>query len=146
MTGTGAHVPDTQAHATVVVSPPVRYCLPRSARLTSPQYRAVFDAGRSIAGRYIVIWSKPAEGTERRACRVGVVTSKRALHTAVERNRARRLMREAFRLNRHVLRDGVDLILIARARIVDAGGRAVAEDFLAVCRRVGLCRKESGPC
>jgi ribonuclease P protein component len=143
MTGTGAHVPDTQAHATVVVSPPVRYCLPRSARLTSPQYRAVFDAGRSIAGRYIVIWSKPAEGTARR---VGVVTSKRALHTAVERNRARRLMREAFRLNQHTLRDGVDLILIARARIVDAGGRAVAEDFLAVCRRVGLCRKESGPC
>ena len=143
MTGTGAHVPDSQAHATVVSSPPVRYCLPRSARLTSRQYRDVFDAGRSIAGRYIVIWSKTTEGAARR---VGVVTSKRALHTAVERNRARRLMREAFRLNQHTLRDGVDLILIARARIVDAGGRAVAEDFLAVCRRVGLCRKEPGPC
>lgn len=143
MTGTGDHGPDTQAGATTASSPSVRYCLPRSARLTSRQYREVFDAGRSVAGRYIVIWSRPAEGT---AHRVGVVTSKRSLHTAVERNRARRLMREAFRLNHHTLRGGVDLILIARSRIVDVGGRAVADDFLAICRRVGLCRKEPGPC
>lgn len=143
MTGTGARVPGSQARATAVASPPIRFCLPRSARLASRQYQEVFDAGRSIAGRYIVIWSKSTEGA---ACRVGVVTSKRALHTAVERNRARRLMREAFRLNRHALRGGLDLVLIARARIVEADGRAVAGDFLAVCRRVGLCRKEPEPC
>ena len=140
MTGTRGDGPDLEA-ATAL--PRARFCLPRSARLESPQYREVFDSGRSVAGRYLVIWAKPAEGTNRR---VGVVTSRRALHTAVKRNRARRLMREAFRLNRHALRDGIDLVLVARARIVDVGAQAVADDFLTICRKVGLCRKETKAC
>jgi len=121
----------------------MRFCLPRASRLLSAQYRAVFDAGRSLAGRYVVVWARDNEGTARR---VGVVTSRRALRTAVERNRARRLMREAFRLNRHALRGGVDLVLVARSRIARVGAREVADDFLGVCRKAGLWRKGQEPC
>ncbi len=129
---------------TAAVPPsPVRFCLPPSGRLTPARYREVFDRGRSTAGRYVVVWAERGTGTEPR---LGVVTSKRTLHTAVARNRARRLMREAFRQNRQALHDGCDLVLIARARITQAGGREVAADFLAVCRRAGLVRQEAAPC
>ncbi len=141
MNRTGAGV--TGQETAAAPPPPVRFCLPKSSRLASPQYREVFDAGRSTAGRYVVVWARRAEGVARR---VGVVTSKRALHTAVARNRARRLMREAFRLNRQELREGVDLVLVARSRIAQAGGQAVADDFLAVCRKAGIRRKGPEPC
>lgn len=91
----------------------------------------------------MVVWAARSTGTEPR---LGVVTSKRTLHTAVARNRARRLMREAFRQNRQTLRQGVDLVLIARARIAQAGGEEVAADFLAVCRRARLGQKEMASC
>lgn len=128
---------------TTAVPPLVRFCLPPSARLTPTQYREVFARGRSTAGRYVVVWAARSTGTEPR---LGVVTSKRTLHTAVARNRARRLMREAFRQNRQTLRQGVDLVLIARARIAQAGGEEVAADFLAVCRRARLGQKEMASC
>ncbi|NLL84826.1 MAG: ribonuclease P protein component [Lentisphaerae bacterium] len=122
-----------------VTPPPVRFCLPRSSRLASPQYREVFDQGHSTAGRYLVVWAKRRGGE---GCSLGVVTSKRTLRTAVARNRARRLLREAFRLNRGALGKGIDLVLIARSRIAEVGRQEVAADFLAVCRRARICRRE----
>ncbi len=126
-----------------VPPPPVRFCLPPSGRLAPAQYREVFDHGRSTAGRYVVVWAGRSKEPEPR---LGVVASKRTLRTAAARNRARRLMREAFRLNRQAVRGGFDLVLIARARIAQAGEREVAADFLAVCRRAGLVRQEAVPC
>ena len=66
-----------------------------STRLPGPKYKSVFDRGRSIKGRLLVAWYLTAEDADRQA---GVVVSKKSFHEAVDRNRAKRLMREAFRL------------------------------------------------
>ena len=134
---------ETGQETAAVAPPAVRLCLPRSSRLVSAQYREVFDLRRSYAGRYVVAWVRRGQGT---GWRVGVVTSKRALHTAVARNRARRLMREVFRLNRQELRQGIDLVLVARSRIAQVGLVEVTEDFLTVCRKANLRRKDSESC
>ena len=128
---------DSGQKTVAATPPPVCFCLPRADRLTPLQYRAVFDQGHSTPGRHLVVW---AHRTESAACRLGVVTSKRTLRTAVARNRARRLMREAFRLNRGALNEGVDIVLIARARIANANAPEVAADFLQACRRARLLR------
>ena len=39
---------------------------------------------------------------------------------AVQRNRAKRLLRETFRRNKHLVPTGVDIVLIARAPLVEA--------------------------
>lgn len=50
--------------------------------------------------------------------RVAFIAGKR-IGPAVQRNRVRRLLREAFRLEQHRLPAGVDLLLIARHRATD---------------------------
>ena len=66
-----------------------------STRLPGAKYKRIFDRGRSIKGRLLVAWYLTAEDADRQA---GVVVSKKSFHEAVDRNRAKRLMREAFRL------------------------------------------------
>ena len=69
--------------------------------------------------------------------RVGVVTG-RKIGPATVRNRARRLMREAFRLHQNELTAPVDMILVARSSIVTKRRQDVERDFLAALRQVRL--------
>ena len=71
-----------------------------STRLPGAKYGIVFDRGRSVKGRLLVAWSCSSADADREA---GVVVSKKSFRHAVDRNRAKRLMREAFRL---LVKDG----------------------------------------
>ena len=104
-------------------------------------YRDTFARERSYPGRLVVLWLRSAPDAARR---LGVVVSRRTLPAAVSRNRARRLMREAFRLNRSHLRPDVDILLLARGRIERVRRQVVEADFRAVCRKAGIWREE--PC
>ncbi len=87
-----------------------------STRLPGAKYKRVFDRGRSIKGRLLVAWHLSSPDADRQA---GVVVSKKSFHDAVDRNRAKRLMREAFRL---LVKDGVapacaEWVLVGRASL-----------------------------
>ncbi|MEI7901739.1 MAG: ribonuclease P protein component [bacterium] len=101
-------------------------------RLDSSKYKRVFAEKKSFYGRSVVMWVMCTSDAGRR---VGVVVSKRTFRRAVDRNRAKRLMREAFRLSRHNLMPQVDMILIARAGIAGKRCQEVMQDFEQVCRR-----------
>ncbi len=126
-----------QEAARPVAAPPPVLRLTRACRLPPRGYRAVFDGGRALAGHLLVLWLLRHAGAEKG---VGTVASKRTLPLAVERNRARRLMRESYRLNRHNLEFGVDMVLVARARIRGVSRAAVEEDFRRLCRQAGIWR------
>ena len=58
--------------------------------------------------------------------RIGVTVSRR-VGGAVERNRIKRLAREAFRLNRHLLLRPLDISLIARKSAAEKPNRSIAQ-------------------
>lgn len=61
---------------------------------------------------------------------LGVIVSRR-LGGAVIRNRARRLLKESFRLHQHELVRPIELVLVARNSIVGCGRADVEKDLLA---------------
>lgn len=105
-----------------------------STRLTGPKYKVVFDRGRSHRGRLIVAWSLTTTDASRLA---GVVVSKRTFHDAVDRNRAKRLMREAYRLlvKTDEMPRGVIWVFIARAAIRDKKCADVMAEMRRLCVR-----------
>ena len=110
--------------------------LSRRQRITDSRvFREAFEQGRAFPGRFLVLRIRRGEGA---ALRLGVVASKRTLRRAVDRVRARRLMREAFRLNRAMFRGDCDVVLIARYLIRTATRQEVEGDLLKVARRAGL--------
>ena len=72
--------------------------------------------------------------------KLGVVTS-RKIGGAVARSRARRLLRETFRLHQHELSQPVELVLVARNSIAGKNFAEVEKDFLTALNRAGLRRE-----
>lgn len=100
-------------------------------------FQETFNAGENLPGRLLVLWVRRQPDASRR---LGVIASKRTFHFAVERNRAKRLLREAFRLQRNRVADGVDLVLLARRSILKASRQDVEKDLLKVLGKKNLLR------
>jgi ribonuclease P protein component len=79
------------------------------------------------------VYVAPGEGPARGAWIAG-----RRLGGAVARNRARRLLRQAWWTLRAHVRDGHDLVLVARGPFEGAKARDVTEEIEIVLRRAGL--------
>jgi ribonuclease P protein component len=88
------------------------FTFPRSHHLKKPsEFRAVFDKGAKRHSRGFVVFRAP---TDRAVPRLGVSVS-RKIGGAVVRNRVKRLVREAFRLQCQSLHlEGSDVVVIAK--------------------------------
>lgn len=109
---------------------------PKSARIqASSDFRNHKENGeRLVKGCLLANWQLLPSNS---FSRLGVVTS-RHLGKAVIRNRARRLMRECFRLHKKKLRSEVDLILVARKSIAKKNFFDVEKDFIALLKKCNL--------
>jgi ribonuclease P protein component len=118
--------------------PVPRHSLGRSARLKQGRdFVRLKQAGRRLVhGCLIANWLELPTGAN---ARVGVVVS-RKVGNAVQRSRARRLLRETFRLHRHELAPPVELVLVARPSIAGRKLSEVEKDFLGTMRRAGLLK------
>ena len=72
--------------------------------------------------------------------RVGFVVSKRVDKKAVTRNRVRRLLREAYRQNKGKLKEGRDLVLVAREGAGELSFLEMQEALLKLFRKAGLIK------
>lgn len=98
-------------------------------------FREAFEQGRSFFGRTQVLFLREGEGA---SLRLGVVTSRKVSRRAVDRNLARRRLREIYRRHRDALRGSVDVVLVARRGLLDATYLETEAEFLRLARRAGL--------
>ena len=72
--------------------------LPKEARLLKrADFLRVYEQGKRIEGRFMTVFILPAKHGLHR---VGITATKKAIGKAHDRNRAKRLLRESFRLSR----------------------------------------------
>ena len=72
--------------------------------------------------------------------RYGVICSRKLHHSAVVRNRARRLISETFRLNRKIILP-CSIVIIPRRAIFGTKQQEVQEHLLRMLKKAGLVRK-----
>ena len=119
--------------------PQARLLFGREMRLKlGRDFARVRREGRRMAcGCFIANWQALPAGS---GTRLGVITSKK-LGNAVVRARARRLLREVFRLHQHELAQPVDLVLVAQPPMVGKGMSVVEETFMAMLRKARLLKQ-----
>ena len=101
----------------------------------SRDVQRVYDEGISWAHPLLVLIARPNDVG---ISRIGVTASRR-VGGAVERNRAKRLLREAARhLYPKIEPKGWDIILVARPKLVEVGEHEVEKALSALLDRAGL--------
>ena len=102
------------------------------------EFRRVYAKGRSGVSPYLVVYVRP---NRRGRNRLGVTVSTKLGH-AVVRNRCRRRLREVYRLETPRLRQGYDIILVARTRTATAPWPELQRQFRRLCRKLDLLEEE----
>jgi len=107
----------------------------RKFRLTrSTDFKRVRRTGKSYAHPFVVLVVQASEAPR---VRVGV-TAGRSVGGAVQRNRAKRLLREAMRPLLPQLLPGWDLILIARPALLSSSLQDIRQALTSLLRRAQI--------
>jgi ribonuclease P protein component len=98
------------------------------------EFRRLYAKGKSAAAPSCVVYCRR---NGRGKNRLGLTVSTK-LGCAVRRNRIRRRLRETYRLNEDKLRQGFDIVVVARARAYGAPFPELGRDFLRLCGKLEL--------
>lgn len=102
----------------------------------SNDFQRVYRTGKRYEGHLLTVFVLPNSLTQHR---LGITASRKALGKAVDRNRAKRLLREAFRLTKPRL-DGLtkryDWVLNARRSLLSLESRRPSDEFEQMIARV----------
>jgi ribonuclease P protein component len=102
----------------------------------SNDFQRVYRTGKRYEGHLLTVFVLPNSLTQHR---LGITASRKALGKAVDRNRAKRLLREAFRLTKprlDRLNKRYDWVLNARKSLLFLESRRPSDEFERMIGRV----------
>jgi len=104
------------------------------------EFQDIYERGARIHGRYATVFIL---ANQRSVGRLGIAATKK-LGGAVQRNRAKRLIREVFRRNN--IAPGFDVVVVPKREMLDATLAILEADYRnSLERRVGSRRPAGAP-
>lgn len=101
---------------------------PKSERiLKGHEFRYLKENGKSTVGKLMVMSHAPAPDGKRR---LGIIVTKKFNKRAVNRNRAYRVIREAYRLIKESVKECTWLVIIARKNLEEKSAAEVQQELL----------------
>ncbi|WP_449036320.1 ribonuclease P protein component [Peptostreptococcus stomatis] len=102
-------------------------------------FRKVYQRGKSLADRNLVIYTMKNKSDK---SRIGISISKK-VGKAHERNRIRRYIKEAYRLNiDDKVLGGYDLVFIARINAADKDYKELERSLKYICKKANIIKKD----
>ena len=104
-------------------------------------FSKVYAKGKKFVGRRVIVYVLPdyssaritrSDPMHRRVNRIGITVTKK-LGGAVERNRAKRIIRDGYRLadRKTPLKKGLLVVIVARSSVIGAKSQDIAKDISA---------------
>jgi ribonuclease P protein component len=94
-----------------------------------PEFQQVYEHGARIHGRYSTVFVLP---NKLATARLGIAATKK-LGGAVQRNFAKRLIREVFRRNK--IAQGFDVVIIPKRELLDTSLTVLEADYRNILQR-----------
>ncbi len=105
---------------------------------SNSDFRRLYNRGKAVTDPALVVYySKNRAGI----CRIGITTSKK-IGNAVERNRSRRVIREAFRRICSDLNPCYDIVMVARSKTKYLKSTRVEEVMKRIFENEGMLKSE----
>ena len=102
------------------------------------RFRALYARGKSAAAPSLVVYAR--KNRFKTISRMGITCSVK-LGGAVQRNRMRRRLREAYRLQESQFAPGYDIVIVARSRCMKCSFAALQRDMMELFSKLGLLKK-----
>lgn len=112
--------------------------LPVETLKTNSDFRRAYARGKSYTNPALVMYVRKNRAG---SCRIGITASKK-IGNAVQRNRARRVIREAFRQVNLPLKGNYDVVFVARTKTVYKKSTDIYNVMLPMLLDAGVVKNE----
>ena len=106
--------------------------------LKRSDFLRVFKYGKRIQNRYFIVY---LSRNDLKRCRLGLTVT-RKVGKAVTRNLIKRLAREYFRQNRHIIKDYWDISLIAKRECIEVTNKVLLSALENIFVRIASYRQD----
>lgn len=101
-------------------------------------FRRAYGKGKSVAMPSIAVYARKTKFENNR---IGFTVSTK-IGKAVHRNKIRRRLREAYRINENKISTGYDIVIVARHRSRNADFRVLEAELLAALDKLGILKRD----